>query len=230
MIMTEQWQPAGANRVIFRRLSTTPAQSGASTLRRAIYQPLPRFDGEHIAKLAGRSLPIPNWAVAISCAAALGLSLALSAGMVNAPANAASSYLQSGDAGTVSRVVWSGSMALAQTTSPVDNTKVGQIATLEGQVQSMNSQLQRLQQDNDSLRNLNQQQSGDLTSARSNLAASQDALNGQSQDMDARLNDLQQNLNGHVSNLQSSVSSADDVVNEIRKMLGMPAVSTSTGN
>ena len=94
----------------------------------------------------------------------------------------------------------------------------------------MSSDLQQLQQDNDALRNLNQQQSSDLTSARSNLAASQDALSGQSQDMDARLSDIQQNLDGKVSDLQGAVSSADDTINAIRKLLGMPAISISAGN
>ncbi len=230
MIMTEQLQPSGANRVNFRRLSMEPTHAGASTLRQTVYQPLPQIDVERIAKIAGKSLPIPNWMVAVSCAAALGLSVALSAGIVNSPATAASSYVQSGVGGESARLVWSGSMALAQTSSPVDESKTSQIATLQGQVHSMSSDLQQLQQDNDALRNLNQQQSSDLTSARSNLAASQDALSGQSQDMDARLSDIQQNLDGKVSDLQGAVSSADDTINAIRKLLGMPAISMSSGN
>ncbi len=230
MIMTEQWQPAGANKVIFRRLKLEPINGGASTLRQAIYQPLPQINGERVAKLAGKSLPIPNWAVAISCAAALGLSVALSAGIINSPATAASSYVQSNVSGDSSRLVWSGSMALAQTTSPVDTTKFGQIASLQSQVQSMNLQLEQLQQDNGALRNLNQQQTRDLTNARSDLAGSQDALTGQSQDMDARLNDIQKNLDSRVTTLQGDISSADDAINAIRALLGMPAIAMSSGN
>jgi len=113
MIMTEQWQPAGANRVIFRRLNMQPVHGDGTALRRAIYQPLPQLNAERVARVAGKSLSVPNWAVAISCVAALGLSVALSAGMVNAPADAASSYSRGLDSGTASRLVWSGSMALA---------------------------------------------------------------------------------------------------------------------
>jgi chaperonin cofactor prefoldin len=217
----------GASRVEFRRLNPATGFTAGPALRHAFYQPLPRVDGKGLMRLAGRNIRVPNWVLAISCAVALGVSSMASAGLVHEHTHGASaSILPSNAALTNARLLWSGSNVIVQSRPTGDTTPDARIVTLQGQVESMNAELQSLQRDNDALRNLTQQQTGDLSSAREQLAASQDTLNGQSQDMTARLESIQRDLDSRVTTLENSVKSANDAVNQIRKMLGMPAASS----
>ncbi len=213
--------------MVFRRLNPATGYAGTATIRPAVSAPLPYPQMERAVQLAGRPVRVPNWMLAASCAAALGLSLTFSAGLSRLQSHSVNfAAAQSSIAVTNPRLVWSGSTALAQISGPAAPAANPQIVALQSQAQSMNSELQQLQHDNDALRNLTQQQSGDLTSARSVLASSQDTLSGQSQDLNSRLQAIQQDLGGQISQLQTAVKSADGIVSQIRKMLGMPPISS----
>jgi hypothetical protein len=94
----------------------------------------------------------------------------------------------------------------------------------------MNSDLQRLQQDGTALRNETQNQSGDISAARATLAGSQEGLNGESQQLTGRLDATQQGVQTRLGTLDDQVKSADQLVNDVRKLLGLPAISnTSVG-
>lgn len=224
MIMSEQWQPASASRVVFRRLQPAPRHSGNTTICGTFTDMLPYPAVVRAARLASQTVRIPNWMLAVSCAAALGLSMTVSTGLMHDQGRSSHvSVAQYSVAASNQRLIWSGSTALAQTNGPAASASTAKIATLQGQVQSMNSEIERLQRDNDALRNLTQQQSVDLTQARSTLAASQDTLSGQSHDLNSRLSLIQQDVNGRLSQLQGELKSADGIVRQIRQMLGMPS-------
>ncbi len=219
-------QPAEMNRVVFRQLSVATGYSGGSATRRSIGQPLPRVPLGRVVHLAGQTIHLPNWILVAGCAAALGVSMTLTAGLTEQQTSSvAPPIVRSQNVVLAQGLVWSGSSLPAETTVQFSLARNGQTAVIESQIQSMNSELQQLQRDNDTLRNLTQQQAGDLTTARTDLATSQDTLNGESQDLGSRLQAVQQDLDGRVSDLQTSVKSADETVNEVRKLLGMPAVS-----
>ncbi len=218
--------PAEINRVVFRQLNVATGFRGGSAGRRTIGQQLPRVPLGHVVHLAGQTIHLPNWMLVAGCAAALGVSMTLSAGLTKPQTpSVAPSIVRSQNVVHSQSLVWSGLSAPSESTVQFSFARNGQTAVVESQIQSMNSELQQLQRDNDALRNLTQQQAGDLTTARTDLATSQDTLNGESQDLGSRLQAVQQDLDGRVSDLQASVKSADDTVNEVRKLLGMPAVS-----
>lgn len=231
MIMTNGFQPASANRVTFRRLSPVRGYTSSSTPLHTFSRALPNLHSCNMAKLACHDLRVPNWALAASCVAVLGLSVTLSAGFAQPKAQAPSPQ-QVSSAVVVSspQYVWAGSEVTAQLSTPVASSHDGQVASLEGEISSMGSNLQQLQQQNDALRNLVQQQNGALSQAHSQLAASQDSLNGMTMDNNSRLQSMQQGIDSHVSRLQGEVTTADNLVNQIRKMLGMPPVSTTSGS
>jgi uncharacterized protein YoxC len=92
----------------------------------------------------------------------------------------------------------------------------------------MNSDLQRLQQDSTALRNETQSQANDVSSARATLAGSQEGLNGESQQLSGRLDATQQDVQTRLGKLDDQVASADQLVNDVRKLLGLPATSNSS--
>lgn len=225
MVTTEQVQPAGPNRVVFRRLQPASSYAAAGTLQRVVAGPLPQIDTRRVAKVLGRGIQVPNWALALSVAATLGISVTLSTGFASRPAHPAIGLTARTElinpypsrTGSESIVVVQG----GPVTGSVSNREA---AILRSQAQSMNVDLQKLQRDNDALRNLARQQGGDLTGAQSNLASSQDLLQGEAHDLGSRLSAIQQNVDSRVPGLQSAVNSAVDVVNQIRRLLGMPAI------
>jgi len=229
MVMTERMQPAGPNRVVLRRLQPRPDYAGADALQRVFVGPLAEFDTGRVCELLGRNLQVPNWALALSVAATLGISVAFSSGLATHPAQPAamttartelsSPYLNRNMSG----------LTLISQGGPVAGTgsaSNGEVAILQSQAQSMNADLQQLQQDNDALRNLARQQGGDLSGAQTNLASAQDLLQGEAQDLGSRLAAIQQNVGARVPGLQSAAKAAIDVVNQIRRLLGMPAINS----
>lgn len=231
MMVTDRFQPTAATRVTFRRLSPVPGYRNRSTSLHALSRALPNFQSSNLAKLVCRDLRVPNWALAASCVAALGLSVTLSVGFARPGAKVSTPpQVNSGVVVSSPHYVWAGSTVMAQVSTPVVSAHDGQIATLEGEISSMGSNLQQLQQQNDALRNLVQQQDGTLTQAHAQLAASQDSLNGMTQDNSSQLQTMQQGIDSHVSKLNGEVTTADNLVNQIRKMLGMPPVAINSGS
>ena len=231
MIMTEQMQPTGANKVIFRRLSPGPSYSGAVALGQMVYQPLPRIDAGRAMQVLDRPISVPNWMLALACAAALGTSAFLSAGFATDHAQTtASRFAQNVVVASNASSVWNGSTVLASSVVTSGPAADNRLAVLQGQTQSMNAELQSLQRENDALRNLSRQQGNELTTAESSLTSSQDRLKGESQDIGERLTAMQQESDGRVPGLQAALKSAADAINQIRKLLGMSSVTIPGGS
>ncbi len=204
-----------------------PDRSGTMALRRVTYAAIPSIESRELIRILGRPVAVPNWVLAVTVATTLGITATLSQGLALSPAvttNQTAQPIAALVAQSVSnsgQVGWSSNAVIKQ--GP-DTASTRQVAALKGEIQSMNGDLQGLQRQNDALRNLTHQQSAGLTTAESNLAASQDVLDGESQDLGARLTTMQHEVDGRVPGLESGLKAAGDLVNQIRKLLGMPAV------
>jgi hypothetical protein len=230
MIVSERMQPIGTNRVVFRQLSPVLSYPARNRVRYAVCQPVKWYRLDLSPTWLNRTVRIPHWVIALSLVATLTVSAAFSVALASQqtvpvpivnviPISAPSSSIPAGK--TLS--------ALGE--SPVsvgESNSYAQIATLQGQVQSMNSNLQSLQQQNDALRNASHAQNNDLTSARTDLAGSQESLQGQSQEMNARVGTMQQDLQSRLGSLDKSISSADQVVSDVRTLLGLPPSSSQS--
>ncbi len=222
-------ESAGANRVVFRRLSPAGSYAAAGALHPVRVQALSGIDLSHAGRSVTRMVSVPNWMLAVSAAAALGITMSMSANLTHQPARTQPAAVVQSNVSVVNpRVVWRGSAVIAESTNRVISTPDPRIATLQSQASGMNANLQQLQQENNALRNLSQQQSSTVSSAQSDLAASQDVLQGQAQDLQSRIDAVQQDMGDPLSKVQSAAKAAGDLVNQIRSLLGMPAAPTGS--
>jgi hypothetical protein len=228
MIVSERMQPLGANRVIFREL--VPAISGPQG-RDAFELPRPAKWLELLPPWLVRTQRVSNWVLALALASTLSLSAAASVAVISRPVTIAPIVGTAPYSGPAASIPASKMLPLAgdSPVNPFNEAAHAQIATLQGEAASMNSDLQRLQQDGVALRTETQNQSGDLAVARANLAGSQDGLNGEPQQLSGRLDTTQQDVQTRLGKLDDQVSSADQLVNDVRKLLGLPAVLNSVG-
>ncbi len=226
MITMDQLPSTESHRVTFRPLTPVPARTGTMALHRLSAPPLPTtFQSRDLTRMLGKQVAVPNWVLAVTVATTLGVAATLSHGMASSPVRTNSQTVHP-VAALVSHSVPNRTQSESTSHAIIKQgpSNSGEVTALKGQIQSMNGDLQDLQRQNDALRNLTRQQSANLTSAEANLAASQDLLDGESQDLGARLSSMQQEVDGRVPGLQSGVKAATDLVNQIRKLLGMPTV------
>ena len=218
-------QPLGANRVIFREL--VPAISGP--------QPRDAFELLGVANWLEllppwliRKQRVANWMLALAFASTVGLSAAASVAVISHPV-ATPVVTAMPYAGSAASVPSSKMLPIVgdSAINPANQTAQAQIATLQGQVASMNSDLQHLQQTGTALRNETQVQAGDISGARAALAGSKEGLNGTSQDLSGRLDATHQDVQSRLGKLDAQVSSAGQLVNDIRQLLGLPAIPNS---
>ena len=224
MIMIERMQPVGTNRVVFRQLSPALSYPARNQVRYAVCQPVSWYRLDVSPAWLNHRVRVPHWVVALTLVATLGASAAFSVALVNQPARPAPIVNVIPISAPSSSIPY-GKALPTLGESPVDATvssSYAQIQTLQGRLQSMNSSLQSLQRESDALRNAAHAQDTDLTSARTSLAGSQESLQGQSQQLTTRVGSLQQNLQNRVGSLDTSISSADQVVSEVRTLLGLP--------
>jgi hypothetical protein len=226
MIVSERMQPLGANRVIFREL--VPSISGP-VRRDAFALPQPAKLLDLLPPWLIRTQRVSNWVMALALASTLGLSAAASVAVLSHPATATPIVMTAPYTGPAASIPAAKLLPVLGNTllNPVNAAAHAQIATLQTQVASMNSDLQRLQQDGSALRNETQSQASDLSAARTNLAGSQEGLDGQSQQLSGQLNATQQATQSRLSSIDDQVASADQIVNDVRKLLGLPAITNS---
>jgi hypothetical protein len=226
MIVSERMQPLGANRVIFREL--VPA-IGGPTRRDAFELPQPAKWIELLPPWLFRKERVSNWVLAVALASTLGISAAASVAIISHPATSTPIVVTAPYAGPAASIPAAKLLPIVgdSPVNPANEAAYEQIATLQGQVTSMNSDLQRLQQDGNALRNEAQSQASDLSAARANLAGSQEGLSGESQQLSGQLGATQQNLQSRLGTLDNQVASADQLVNDVRKLLGLPAISNT---
>ena len=217
-------QPIGSNRVVFRQLTPALSYPARDHVRHAVCQPVRWYRLDLSPAWLNQSVRVPHWLIALSLVATLGVSAAFSVALVSQPTSPVSIV------NVIPITAPSSSIPAGKTlptigelpVSSAESNSYAQIVTLQGQLQSMNSSLQSLQQQSDALRNASHAQNNDLTSARTNLAGSQESLQGQSQELNARIGTMQQDLQSRVGSLDNSISSADQVVSDVRTLLGLP--------
>lgn len=226
MIVSERMQPLGANRVIFREL--VPA-IGQPQRRDAFELPRPSDLLDLLPPWLIQKQRVSNWLLALAFASTLGLSATASIAVIGHQAPTIPVVTTALDAGPAASIPASKVLPIVGDSpiNPANQSAHAQIASLQGQVSSMNSDLQRLQQDGSALRTETQTQSSDISAARVTLAGSQEGLSGESQQLSGRLDATQQDVQTRLSTLDDQVKSADQLVNDVRKLLGLPADSNS---
>jgi len=222
MIVSERMQPLGANRVIFREL--VPAISRPQR-RDAFELAQPAKMLELLPPWLIRKQRVSNWLMALAFASTLGLSAAASVAVISRPATTAPIVTTAPYTGSTASMPSSKILPIVGDSpiNPANDAAHAQIAELQGQVATMNSDLQRVQQDGTALRNATQSQTSDLSASRATLAGSQEGLNGESQQLSGRLTTTQQDVQTRLGKLDDQVASADQLVNDVRKLLGLPA-------
>lgn len=225
MITMDQLPSPDSQRAVLRPLTPVEGGTGTITLQRQSFGSLPSIDSRRLTRILGRPVAVPNWVVALTVATTVGVSAMLSQGLVSAPVSTVAQPARPATTLVSMPLPGAGLPSLVSPAIITQGPSSGpKLAELRGEIQSMNGDLQDVQRQNDALRNLTHQQSASLTSAQANLAASQDRLNGASQDLGAGLTTLKQEVDGRVPGLQSGLKSASDLVNQIRKLLGMPTI------
>jgi hypothetical protein len=227
MIVSEQMQPLGANRVIFRELAPAAVRP-----QRGDAFELPQM-GKWIDLLPSwliRKQRVSNWLLALAFASTLGLSATASIAVISRPAATIPIVQTASYSGPAASIPASKVLPIVgdSPVNPANDSAHAQIATLQGRAAAMNSDLQRLQQDSTALRNDTQSQANDVSAARATLAGSQEGLNGESQQLSGRLDATQQDVQTRLGKLDDQVASADQLVNDVRKLLGLPATSNSS--
>lgn len=228
MIVSERMQPLGASRVIFRELEPAVARPQR---RDAFELSQPEKWTDLLPTWLVRKQRVSNWLLALAFASALGLSATASIAVISRPVATIPIVQTAPYTGSAASIPASKVLPIAGNSplNPANESAHTQIATLQGQVASMNSDLQRLQQDGTALRNETQNQASDISAARSTLAGSQEGLSGESQQLSGRLGATQQDVQTRLGKLDDQVASADQLVNDVRKLLGLPATSNSVG-
>ncbi len=229
MIVSERMQPLGANRVIFRELvpaiGQPPRRSGFDVAR-----PVQLLD--LLPPWLVQKQRVSNWLLALAFASTMGISATASIAVASHQATTLPIVVAAPYVGPAASLPASKVLPIVgdSPVNPANDAAHAQIASLQSQIASMNSDLQRLQQDGTALRNETQNQSGDISAARATLAGSQEGLNGESQQLTGRLDATQQGVQTRLGTLDDQVKSADQLVNDVRKLLGLPAISnTSVG-
>lgn len=228
MIVSERMHPLGASRVIFRELA--PAVVGPQR-RDAFVLPQPGKWIDLLPTWLIRKQRVSNWLLALAFTSTLGLSSTASIAVITHPAATIPIAQTAPYTGPAASIPAFKVLPLVgdSPVNPANEAAHAQIATLEGQVASMNSDLQRLRQDGTALRNETQSQANDVLSARATLAGSHEGLSGESQQLSGRLDTTQHDVQTRLGKLDDQIASADQLVNDVRKLLGLPSNSAVGG-